>query len=301
MAGDKILLDKREFQLARGLKYDFLYYYPAAIALLYGVAIKQRAIVITALIPLFIYLLIGYRAIFVIAIIGAIITNSYGQRILTFRTLKMIVFTLIMYMFFVFYKFSYIAIKNNSFDWFAGIIKNDNRFESISDLILWGLFSAEFGQVSSNLSLSSGLDLSEHYSFSDAFLGSIPGLNKVLDFNEDITRFSHVIREFANPGFSYGLGGTFWGEMYQAGSYVGVFVAAIIIIGALTFFNLIFRNHKERYPLFLFFFSFLAFYIHRNDFTLVVGHLKNTIFLIILAYLILLLFKSRISIRNFIR
>ena len=166
---------------------------------------------------------------------------------------------------------------------------------------LWGMFSAEFGQVSSNLSLSSSLDLSSHYQFSDAFIGSISGLSSILNYNEDITRFSRVIREFANPGFSYGIGGTFWGEMFQAGSYVGVLFSAVIIVGILTYFNLNFRNKKEKYSLFLFFFSFLAFYMHRNDFTLLMGHFKNHIFLIVFSYLVLLVLKGKIRLRKFNR
>ena len=299
VAGDKIMLNKNEFTRAQGLKYDILYYYPAAMALLYGILTKNKLITFLSLLPLTLYLLVGYRAIIVTAIIGAVFISMYGERIFTFKMIKVLILVLTLFIFFVFYKFSYIAIKANSFDWFAHIIEGDDRFDSVFQFFIWGMFSAEFGQVSSNLSLSSSQDLSSHYNFSDAVLGSITGLNTILNYNEDITRFSRVIREFANPGFSYGLGGSFWGEMYQAGSYVGVFAGALIVVGFITYFNLNFKMQKERFSLFLFLFSFLAFYIHRNDFTLLIGHVKNHLFLITFAYGVLLLINGRVKIPSF--
>ena len=301
-AGDAVFSgNKADFTRSMGLKYDFLYYFPAGMAFLYGVATKNRSIVFLSFLPLLFYLLVGYRAIIVTALVGAAVVNLYGQPILTFRMAKVILYAIVGYIFFVLYKFSYIAFKTNSFDWFATMIEKDARFDSVWEILLWGMFSAEFGQVASNLSMSSAIDMSEHYQFSSAFLGSIPGLNSILNFNEDMTRFSRAIREHANPGFSYGLGSSFWGEMYQAGSYVGVFMASTIVIGCIAVFNLSFRRNKEKYTLLLLLFSFLAFYIHRNDFTLVVGYMKNHIILLVFSYLVLLLLKGKVKIRNYAR
>lgn len=301
-AGDAVFSgNKADFTRSMGLKYDFLYYFPAGMAFLYGVATKNRFIAFLSFLPLLFYLLVGYRAVIVTALVGAAVVSLYGQPILTFKTVKVILYTIVGYIFFVLYKFSYIAIKTNSFDMFATMIEQDARFENVWEILLWGMFSAEFGQVASNLSMSSAIDMSEHYQFSSAFLGSIPGLNTILNFNEDMTRFSHAIREHANPGFSYGLGSSFWGEMYQAGSYIGVFLASTLVIGCIAVFNLSFRRSKEKYTLLLLLFSFLAFYIHRNDFTLVVGYMKNHIMLLVFSYLVLLLVKGKVKIRNYAR
>ena len=293
--------NKAEFTRSMGLKYDFLYYFPAGMAFLYGVSTRNRTITIVSFLPLLFYLLVGYRAIIVTALVGAAVVNFYGQSILNLRMVKVGLFAVVGYLFFVLYKFSYIALKTGSFDWFATMIEKDARFDNVWEIILWGMFSAEFGQVSSNLSMSSAIDLSQHYQFSGAFFGSIPVLNTILNYNEDITRFSRTIRDHANPGFSYGIGSSFWGEMYQAGSYVGVFMAATIVVGSVALFNLSFRRNKEKYGLLLLLFSFLAFYIHRNDFTLVVGYIKNHVVLLVFAYLVVLLIKGRIKIRNYSR
>lgn len=296
IAGDKILLGKSEYAAAEGLKYNFFTYFPAAMALLYGVASRRKNIIIISLVPLLIYLLIGYRAVFVTALVGVMVVHYYGQRLISLKALKIILIVFSLFSFFALYKFSYIAIKAGSFDFFQHIIEHDARFDSLSDFILWGMFSAEFGQVSSNLVLSSAKDLTDSHAFSDALLGSVTLLNRILDYNEDITRFSRVITSEANPGFQYGLGSTLWGEMYQAGSYGGVMVMAVIVIGALTLFNLKFRSNKEKYPLYLYYISFLSFYVHRNDFVLLVGNLKNILFLLIPSYLVLLVIKGKVKV-----
>jgi hypothetical protein len=105
-----------------------------------------------------------------------------------------------------------------------------------------------------------------------------------------------VLKTEANPGFSHGLGGTLWGEMYQAGSYGGVMIMAVIVIGGLTFFNLKFRSNKEKYPLYLYLIAFLSFYLHRNDFVLLVGNFKNIIFMLVPSYLMLLVIKGKVKV-----
>ena len=78
-----------------------------------------------------------------------------------------------------------------------------------------------------------------------------------------------------------------WGEMYQAGGYAGVFIAAIIVISIIALFNLSFTKNKNSLALWLFFVSAMSFYIHRNDFVLMIGHLKNSIFLLLLSAFII--------------
>ena len=293
IAGDQILLTKSEFTEAEGLKYNFFTYFPAAMALLYGVASKRKNVIIISLVPLLVYLFIGYRAVFVTAVVGVTVVHYYGQRLVSLKTLKIILIVFALFSFFALYKVSYIPIKAGTFDFFQHNIKHDARFDSSSDFILWAMFSAEFGQVSSNVVLSSAKGLSDSYAFSDALVGSVTLLNRIFDGN--VRRFSTVIKSEANPGFQYGLGGTLWGEMYQAGSYGGVMVMAIIVIGALTFFNLKFRSNKEKYPLYLYYVSFLSFYVHRNDFTLLVGNLKNILFLLLFSYIVLLVIKGKVK------
>ena len=40
--------------------------------------------------------------------------------------------------------------------------------------------------------------------------------------------------------------------------------------------------------------AFLVFLVHKSDFTLVIGNLKNVLFLLLVSYMIILLLKGKI-------
>ena len=125
----------------------------------------------------------------------------------------------------------------------------------------------------------------------------MPGINRVHGITEDDKRFSRVIRQKANPsGASYGLGGSFWGEMYQAGGLAGVFLSALIIVSIVAGFNHAFSFSSNFFPMALMYISFLSFYVHRNDFVLVIGSLKNTIFLLSVAWVLIFLIRGRLQV-----
>jgi len=42
--------------------------------------------------------------------------------------------------------------------------------------------------------------------------------------------------------------------------------------------------------------SFMAFYIHRNDFVLFVGNVKNIIILLVFSYLVLLILRGKVRV-----
>ena len=54
-------------------------------------------------------------------------------------------------------------------------------------------------------------------------------------------------------------------------------------------------RRKSYVLLFLYWVSFLAFYIHRNDLVLVIGNLKNILLLIVFSSTVILLFYGRIK------
>jgi hypothetical protein len=181
---------------------------------------------------------------------------------------------------FVFYKQAYIPLKEGNFDFFEDEVRQDNRFDSTAEFLLWAAVSAEFGQVSSNLELTTSQDLSQHHSYSAVFLSSIP----LLDSNEvGVTtnpRFSDTIISHANPGFSYGLGGTFWGENFVLGGFLGVFIA-VIALGFFVIFAQILIFEKG-YFIFLYVATNIVFLLPKMDLYAVIGIFKNLIILILI-------------------
>ena len=100
------------------------------------------------------------------------------------------------------------------------------------------MFSAEFGTAASNLELSSARELPGIHSYEAVIIGALP-LTTGADFGVNgVPRYSDLIMTHANPGFSYGLGGTFWGENYVLGGYLGVAVASFLVALLLLFFQL---------------------------------------------------------------
>jgi len=77
---------------------------------------------------------------------------------------------------------------------------------------------------------------------------------------------------------------------------VGLFAA--VVVWLIAYLNIMLLAKKEYVVFFVYYLAFLSFYIHRNDFTLVVGNLKNTIYLLVLSYGVLLLLKKRIRINS---
>lgn len=285
-----LMQGKGEFTQAHGIRYNFFLFIPACYSLIYGIVAKDRRVVYYSLFPVGVYIFSGYRASVVVTFLAVLIMVNFGKKIVTFKILKPLLLCVAAIVFFSVYKNIYIAAKQGDF---SGL------FDYLDiNYLVWAFLHVEWGQISSNLVLTSSQDLSQYYSFGDAFLGSITLVNRLLGIDTEMIRFSHVIREYANPGFSYGLGGTIWGEMYQAGGYMAVGLFAAVVVWLIAYLNIMLLAKKEYVVFFVYYLAFLSFYIHRNDFTLVVGNLKNTIYLLVLSYGVLLLLKKRIRINS---
>ena len=294
-------LGKKEIITASGLPYFFLVYYPAGMACLFFVTSKRYRYAFFASLPLLFYVFVGFRAAAVITFITGFFIYYHNQKIFNLQLYKPILIIITIFSFFVIYKFSYIGLKIGDLSLIPKIIEQDPRFSNYIEFIAYAYFSAEFGQAASNLSITSSLDLSEEFSFKNSFLGALPFVDFITGIGEEESRFSTVIEKYANPGFSYGLGSSIWGEIYQAGGYGGVSIFSIIVTFIIFQFNLAFMRSKERFTLFAFYIGFLAFYIHRNDFVLVVGHLKNIIFLTLIGIFALWLTKNKVSLHPFLK
>lgn len=276
-------------------------HYPATMSLLYATLTKNRYLFILSLLPLLNYAYMGYRADFIVAIVGCLSIYSYNSKLFSHRILKVFLFTSILFVFFSIYKITYYYLKNPNVSVVEKFYETSQQenYQSPREYFINIFFYNEWGQVASNLSLSAENNLGKYYKFSTVIIGSIPFVKKFTNITEDDVRFSRLISEYANPGFSYGIGSTIWGEAYAAFNIFGVILFSIIISLIIAFLNQMFYRPSLIYLSSLMFLSFISFYVHRNDLTLLFAHLKNIIFLLIVSYPIFLLFKFiQQSIRN---
>lgn len=265
-------------------------YYSSAMSLLFGVLTKNKNLIVLSLLPLVNYVYMGYRAIIVVAIVGSITVYFYNTKLFSKKIFKLSFLLILVFVFFSSHKVFYYEIKKNENFSFINqtdkIISDDYRYNNRLEYLKSIFFYSEFGQASSNLTLSVEKELGEKYNFITMVIGSIPFVKSFTDITEEDVRFSRLIRKYANPGFSYGLASNVWGEAYAALNFFGVFLFSILVSSIIAFLNNKFFRLNIFYLFNILFLSFLSFYIHRNDMTLIFAHIKNSIFLIFVAVLI---------------
>ena len=108
---------------------------PAAIGLVYGIHIRDRALIAIGSGPLFVYFLIGFRSIAVVALVSAIFMNYYRRKLTVAMALKPIGICLALVFALAVYKRAYIPIKRGTFDFFQTTVQTDSRFGSTFEFI----------------------------------------------------------------------------------------------------------------------------------------------------------------------
>ena len=267
-------------------------HYPAAMTLVYATASKNKMLFLISLVPLLVYGYMGYRAELIVALVGCITIYAYNSKFNSIRSVIIGLIVVVLFGFFAMYKIYYYEVKDDYSNASYNFEIRSSYYESTSDYLVKIFFHNEWGQVASNLSLSTKNNIGEYYEFPKVLVGSIPLTKRFLDISEDDTRFSSIIRIHANPGFSYGLGSTIWGEAYAALNIYGVIIFSTIVSLVIAYLNNMFYRSNPIFLFSLLFLSFLSFYIHRNDLTLVFAHLKNILFLLLIAGTVYILFNT---------
>lgn len=292
---DLFLYGKTELNAIYPLSASFLLAFPAGVGLPWAIRNKKKFLIFFASLCLLTYFLIGFRSIAIVAIISVLTAVYFKEKILSKGNMKLAAIVALIFSSFVVYKQVYIPIKDgqNISDVFESTVEKDSRFSSVTEYLLWSAFSAEFGQVACNLDLVTKADLHGKHSIGSLFKGSIPLISdRDLGIHTE-TRFSDTILQHANPGFSYGLGGTFWGEVYVLGSYIGVIVASVIIVIMLISLNyfIFYKNSM----LFIYMGSNIAFLIAKMDIYALIGIYKNMIVLFSFGFIAYLIYKTLIN------
>ena len=261
-------------------------HYPAAISILYATLTKNRVLFLLSLLPLFFYAYVGFRAVLITAYIGIITIYCFNSKLIEKKTLSIGFFSIIIFLFFAFYKVTYYDIKNEETNVIKKFNERSTHYEP-NEYIKKILFYNEFGQTASNLSLSTEQNLGNYYQISTVIFGSIPFIKRITNITEDDVRFSRLIEQYANPGFSYGIGSNIWSEGYAAFNLFGVVLFSLVVSIIISFLNSAFYRPNILLFCSLMFLSYLSFYIHRSELALVFAHLKNITFLVLVALFIL--------------
>jgi hypothetical protein len=134
----------------------------------------------------------------------------------------------------------------------------------------------------------------DHY-FSGLFFRLFPFFSDYISgfFGYELSRFSSVIMKEFYPGVSYGMGASFWGEAIYGGGFLG------LVLFLIFYFVLVFLGSwiiVVRAPIFLKSFllvpfSYVAFYIHRIEFSFVIYVFCICVFLMFFYFFVYLFLK----------
>jgi hypothetical protein len=134
--------------------------------------------------------------------------------------------------------------------------------------------SYEWGQVGWNLNAASDVSYTSAHSYFSLIFGSLPLLHRFIDFGP--RNFHYYLYNELNPGFNYGLGGTFWGESYVLGGFIGVFIHLFIVLLIIQYFNkYIIYKISPIYPVHAITLLYFSFYLPRNDITNLIATIFN--------------------------
>jgi len=148
--------------------------------------------------------------------------------------------------------------------------------------------SYEWGQIGWNLNATTDNSYTSSHSYYSLIFGSLPLLHRFIDFGE--RSFSHYINVLANEQLgidSYGVAGTFWGESYVLGGFIGVFIHLLLVLLIIKVFNKkLLYNYSPIYPNYAITLLFFSFYLPRNDIQILIAALLNFLIFSSICYLI---------------
>lgn len=265
---------------ASAIPFSYLgsYYFAYACSGYFYLSQNYRIFGLTVIIIL-LYVFVGTRAFAVLFILNILMLATSNKTLFSKEVVKYCIIITLAFVFFALYKHFYIALKSLDLSQLVDVFAKLDVAK-----IMWMLFSAEWAQISMNTHKITMLENKELYNFWDSLVMAIPGFDAWSHLPE---RFSEVIYFHANPGYTYGLGGAFWAEIWYAHGLLGVFVVSQIILWYVLYCNTLLTNRLEMYlyhaPLVI----FISFYLPRNDFTLLMGSLKNLAFSLIIGIILL--------------
>lgn len=242
---------------------------------------KRKIGTIVSAMIILISVLLGSRAYIASALVGILIIKSFGWNqkskndIDTKRNTHIIVLAVIMLLFLILYKLIYKEIRAGDFASALNVLTNPETWTNLFDIDELRIVCANYNYTIENQIHLPMIDVIAR------FVSFIPFVNDFVPTEYPI-RFSTILKEGMNT--TYGLGSNFWGETYAMGG--GVFLLLLTIVWIIFINRLNEKAKASKSPFIITVVSYLSFYIHRLDWTQVMGCFK----LVLIFYLIKVIF-----------
>lgn len=273
ISGINTFLSVRKTEVDSSIFYGFGLW-GALISFFLGVRYRYNFITVGSFVFILFSLFVGSRAYIATAILGWLVLKN-NKKIRIINSWKNILFVVTSFLFLVFYKTIFKAVKTLDLT----LIIEDIKKLKINELSFFG----EANAVMSNLNIILVNEYtSKFYSVFDYLIYQLPFSGIFL--SKDYTRFSEFISNYVHPNIHFGMASNFWGEIYSVFGNVGMYLSAIIWVLFICFTNALL--HVKRSVILIFpAVIYSVFYIHRVDVSFVTGAFQANLFISLLSYL----------------
>lgn len=249
---------------------------------------KKTGTIVSAMIIL-ISVLLGSRAYIAAAFVGILIIKSFGwvqkskNETGRKKNIHILLLAILMLMFLIIYKLIYKEIRAGDFAAALTVLSNPLTWINLFDIDELRIVCANYNYTIENQIQLPIMDVIARV------VSIVPFVNDFVPTEYPI-RFSTILQDRMNT--TYGLANNFWGETYAMG---GVLFVLFLTIAWIIFIDRLNEKAKiSKSPFIITVVSYLSFYIHRLDWTQVMGCLKLVlIFCLIKVIFDLLLLKSK--------
>ena len=260
-----------------------LFQYFGVACFIYGWTSNSIIGKILGTLSIFILFIAEARAYAIIGVIGLTIIRFYNHKIFSKTTLKITFLS-----FFIFFAAFVPRYGSKIID-----AKNNNNLLPYL-AVLFG--SYEFGQISYNLNAAVDSNYNSSHNIPSLFASTVPLINRLYR-DREMGRFHEHIEKDLNPGFGYGLGGTFWGETYILGGFLGIIFNLILIFLSIHWLKKRIFSGNIFYPIYLSTLIFITFYLPRNDIYIIIAVMKNLLLFIMLYFISFILITKKSTIK----
>ncbi len=269
-------LDKSKVWDELGILYVFTMW--AAMAVFtYAIRDKKYRLLFLSLPPVLIHLFIGSRAYFAALVIVLLIL--YGNRLKDTRwsNIKTYIYGAIGFFFIMIYKKIYTHVKN--FDWPSIVAV---FYEKDTYMWVFRLGEPRIVLANYNYIISTGFKLD----FSDILarlISFIPFANRLVEPTNGLLLSDVFKRDFQS---TYGLASSFWAEGYAMFGFLGLFIFYLLWVLMLQKGSELIKSNSWTKYFAIPIISYFTFYIHRMDFTKVIGNIKYLLFAMVVWWII---------------
>jgi hypothetical protein len=267
-------------------RWHIIFFTVIMVGLPLALAVRSKIYFSIFLVFQIINLLIGFRFSFVIAGLACLIIYFEEKgpiRLIKYHKymLLLLVFSFLMF----FYKYVGYAIKFGLWD---VVLNNITNYETYANMIM----RSEPFVVLNNLNQTfiSNYTTSPKHIFDSLyqFILFAP------EMGANISSFQAQLQGDLFSNVDYGIASNIWAQFWSSTSWMGVLVFIMIYVFLLAKMSLLGnRINIVEHSLWSSFFVYIAFYLHRNEFSLLISAGKRFFFIVIVAFLLYRLIRKR--------